>query len=271
MRINHNLPALEALTRLSTTNGAIGKSLEKLSSGLKIVRSSDDAAGLAVSEKMRSQINALGQAKLNAEDGISMLQTAEGALNSTHNILQRLNTLAVRAANDATLTTEDKTLMQSEVTQLTDELTRMASTIKFNTKQLLTGAFTSQTLQVGAEADPTNSITVDITGVSADTLGLSGLDLVNSATAAITSINSAITVVSANRGQIGAVMNRLEKTIENLDIQVVNMTASESRIRDVDMAAEMATYTKLQVLQQAGTAMLAQANSQPQSVLSLLR
>ncbi len=270
MRINHNLPALEALTRLAATNGMIGKSLEKLSSGLKIVRASDDAAGLAVSEKMRAQINALNQAKLNAEDGISLLQTAEGALSVTHNILQRLNTLSVRAANDATLTTEDKQLMQSEVTQLTGELTRMASTIKFNTKQLLTGAFTSQSMQVGAESETSNQITFDVTGVSSDTLGLSGLDLVNSATAAITAINSAITTVSQNRGQIGAVMNRLEKTIENLDIQIVNMTASESRVRDVDMAAEMAAYTKLQVLQQSGVAMLAQANAQPQSVLKLL-
>ena len=271
MQILHNVPALEALSNLSTTNNEIQKSLAKLSSGLKIVRSSDDAAGLAVSEKLRSQINALGQAKLNAQDGISMLQTAEGALNVTHNVLQRLNTLSIRAANDATLTSSDKALIQNEAVSLTDELTRMSATIKFNTKALLDGSFTAQTLQVGAESGTTNQMTVDITGVSATTLGVDTLDLVGSAGAAIDSIASAITLVSTNRGALGAVMNRLEKTIENIDIQSVNMTASESRIRDVDMAAEMSNFTKLQVLQQAGTAMLGQANAQPQSVLSLLK
>lgn len=271
MRINHNIPALEALTSLNSNSLEINKSLSKLSSGLKITKSSDDAAGLAVSEKLRAQINALSQAKLNAQDGVSMLQTAEGALNVSHNILQRMNTLAIRAANDATLTTTDKQLIQSEVGQLTSELTRMSSTIKFNTKSLLDGNFTSQTLQVGAEAGTENQMSISITGVNASTLGIGSLDLVNSATAAVTLINTAINTVSQNRGQIGAVMNRLEQTTQNLDVQMVNMSASESRIRDVDMAAEMSNFTKLQVLQQAGTSMLGQANSLPQSVLSLLR
>jgi len=271
MVINHNVPALEALSNLDGTNSQIQKSLAKLSSGLKIVNASDDAAGLAVSEKLRAQINALGQAKVNAEDGISMLQTAEGALNVTHNILQRLNTLAIRSSNDATLTTTDKTLIQNEVGQLTSELTRMSSTIKFNTKSLLDGSFTGQTLQVGAEAGTTNQMSVNITGVSSATLSLDSLDMVNSASAAITSITAAINTVSTNRGQIGAIMNRLQSTVDNLDVQTVNTTAAESRIRDVDMAAEMSNYTKLQVLQQAGTAMLGQANAQPQSVLSLLK
>lgn len=271
MRINHNVPALEALTRLSQNNLEIEKSLAKLSSGLRIVRASDDAAGLAISEKMRAQINALNQAKMNAQDGISMLQTAEGALNVTHNILQRLNTLAIRAANDATLTDEDKGLIQSEVQQLTSELTRMASTITFNTKTLLDGNFTDQILHVGAGSGQENQITISITGVDAATLGIDSLDLVGDAVGAVDLIGSAIVMVSENRGQIGAVMNRLEKTVENIDIQTVNMTASESRIRDVDMAAEMATYTKLQILNQSATAMLAQANALPQSVLALLR
>jgi flagellin len=271
MIINHNVSALEALTNLNDTNDKISSSLEKLSSGLKIVRSSDDAAGLAVSEKMRSQINALGQAKANAQDGISLLQTAEGALNTTTDVLQRLTTLAVRAANDATLTTSDKGLIQSEADQLTSELSRMASTVQFNTKNLLDGKFTNEVLQVGAGSASSDQLTISITGVDANTLKIGALDMVNNATSAIDSITSAINTVSTNRGQIGAVMNRLEETNSNIDIETTNMTASESRIRDVDMASEMSNFTRLQVLQQAGTAMLAQANSMPQSVLSLLK
>jgi flagellin len=271
MIVNHNVSALEALTNLSNTDTKMQSSLEKLSSGLKITKSSDDAAGLAISEQMRSQINALGQAKSNAQDGVSLLQTAEGALNTTTDVLQRLNTLAVRAANDATLTTSDKGLIQSEADQLTSELTRMSSTVQFNTKSLLDGSFTGETLQVGTSSKTSDQLTISITGVDATTLGINSLDFVNSATGAIDSITSAITTVSTNRGAIGAVMNRLEETNSNIDIETTNMTASESRIRDVDMASEMSNYTKLQVMEQAGTAMLAQANSLPNNVLSLLK
>lgn len=271
MRINNNVTALAALNTLARTEGAVGKSVDKLSSGLRIVSAADDASGLAISENMRAQVNGLGAARLNAQEGISALQTAEGALNTAHNILQRINTLAVRASNDATLAPANKTIMQSEVTQLTAELDRMASTISFNGKSLLNGSFTSQNLQVGAEGSTANQISVDVTGVSVSSLSLSGLDVANSASAAIAVVASAIQKVSDNRGQIGAVMNRLENTIDNLGIQIQNVTASESRIRDVDMASEMSNYTKLQVLSQSGTAMLAQANTLPQSVLSLLR
>jgi flagellin len=273
MQILSNVPALQALSNLSNTTDKIGSSLSKLSSGLRIVMASDDASGLAVSEKLRSQINALGQAKLNAQDGISMLQTADGALNTAHDILQRLNTLAIRSANTATLTASDASLIQNESDALTDELTRMSSTIQFNTKNLLDGSFTAQDLQVGSGATANDQIAVSITGVDAATLGIDALVMTTGAgaKAAITAIAAAVDTVSTNRGAIGAAMNRLQTTTQNLDVLSVNMTASESRIRDVDMAAEMSNYTKLQVLQQAGTAMLAQANSQPQSILKLLQ
>jgi flagellin len=273
MIINHNIAALDALTRLNQNGNAINKSLAKLSSGLKIVDASDDAAGLAISEKMQSQINALGQAKANAQDGLSMMQTAEGSLDTASNILQRLNTLAVRAANDATLTASDKGLIQSEADQLTAELTRMSATVQFNTKNLLDGTVTNAVLQVGANSSAVNQLQVSITGVDSTTLGVNALVLTTAAgaTAAIDTVASALDMVSQNRGAIGAVMNRLTQTINNIDIENTNTTASESRIRDVDMAAEMSNFTKLQVLQQAGTAMLAQANSQPQSVLQLLK
>lgn len=271
MRINHNVPSLDAVTRLSQTNLHMEKSLAKLSSGLKIVRASDDAAGLAVSEKLRAQINAIEQASYNAQDGISVLQTAEGALNVVHNILQRLNTLAMRAANTAVLSDDDIALIQEEADQLVEELDRIAPTITFNTKVLLDGSYTGQVLQVGPGATINDQITISITGVDAATLGVDGLDLATDAQGALTAIQTAINTVSENRATIGAVMNRLEKTIENLDVQKVNMTASESRIRDVDMAAEIANYTRLQILQQSGIAMLAQANAAPQAIVNLLR
>lgn len=271
MIINHNATALGALDNLGSTSNAISKSLQKLSSGLRINQASDDASGLAISENMRAQVNGLNTARLNAQEGISVLQTAEGALNTAHSILQRINTLAVRSSNDATLSSANKTLMQSEVSQLTSELDRMASTISFNGKNLLDGSYTSQNLQVAAQAGGSNQISVNVTGVSVTALGLSGIDVSTAAASAITLVSSAINTVSTNRGQIGAVMNRLQYTIDNLGVQVQNVTASESRIRDVDMASEMSNFTRLGILQQSGTSMLAQANSQPQSVLSLLR
>jgi flagellin len=273
MIVNHNIAAMDALNNLTATGNAMDLSLQKLSSGLKIVTAADDAAGLAISQKLTAQTNALGQAKLNAQDGLSMLQTADGSLNVTQDILQRLNTLAVRSANDATLTASDKTLITSEVGQLTSELDRMSSTVTFNTKNLLDGTFTAEDLQVGAGATANDQIAVSITGVDSTTLGVDTLDLstVAGSQAAITSITKAIDTVSANRGQIGAVENRLNETVTNLGNEITNTTASVSRIQDVDMAAEMSNFTRLQVMQQAGTAMLAQANSLPQSVLSLLK
>ena len=272
MRVNHNLSSIKALNNLYQTAGGLDKSLEKLSSGLRIVTASDDASGLAISEGMRSQVNGLSAARLNAQEGVSVLQTAEGALNTVHNILQRINTLSVRAANDATLSSENKSLMQSEVAQLTAELDRIAETVSFNGKSLLDGSFTSQNLQVAEKSGGANVFSLNIGSVSSSALGLSGVNIAaaGGASSAITITNSAITTVSNNRGTIGAAMNRLNYTIDNINTAVQNVTASESRIRDVDMAAEISNFQRLQVLNQAGTSMLAQANARPQSVLSLL-
>ena len=271
MIINHNISSMIALTNLSKTTDEMNSSLTKLSSGEKIVTSADDPAGMAISQKMLAQMNALTQAKQNTQDGLSLMQTADGALNTTTDILQRLNTLAVRAANDATLTASDKGLIQSEANQLTSELTRMASTVQFNTKNLLDGNFTSENLQVGTGSASSDQISLSITGVSASTLGVASLNFVTGATTAIDAITSAINLVSQNRGQIGAVMDRLQETSTNIGIENTNMTASESNIMDVDMASEMSNFTRLQVLEQSGTSMLAQANALPQSVLKLMQ
>jgi flagellin len=273
MVINHNISSMIALTNLNNTDSAMQSSLTKLSSGDKIVTSADDPAGMAIAQKMLAQMNSLTQAKQNTSDGLSLMQTADGSLNTATDILQRLNTLAVRSANDATLTTSDKGLIQSEANQLTSELTRMASTVQFNTKNLLDGNFTNEQLQVGTGSASSDQIDLSITGVSAKTLGVDSLDFttVAGSESAIDSITSAINLVSANRGQIGAVMDRLQETSSNIDIENTNMTASESNIMDVDMASEMSNFTRLQVLQQSGTSMLAQANSLPQSVLKLMQ
>jgi flagellin len=271
MIINHNINALNAADNLRQTGVQLSASLAKLSSGLRINTAADDASGLAISEGMRAQVNGLNAAQLNAQEGLSAMQTAEGALNVVHTILQRVNYLAVRASNDATLSATDKGLMQSEVSQLTSELDRMSSTVTFNGKNLLDGSFTGQNLQVAEGSGGANQFAVDITGVSLSALGLTGIDVSTSASAAITLVNSAISTVSGNRGSIGAVMNRLQDTIDNLGVEIQNVTASESRIRDVDMATEMSNLTRLQILQQSGTSALSQANSNPQSVLKLLQ
>ncbi|MGI9950902.1 flagellin [Moorellaceae bacterium AZ2] len=380
MRINHNISALNTYRQLSINNSMAAKSLEKLSSGLRINRAADDAAGLAISEKMRAQIRGLNQAVRNAQDGISLIQTAEGALNEVHSILQRMRELAVQAAND-TNTPKDRFELQKEVNQLAEEITRIGNNTEFNTMKLLNGDFTS-VFHIGANegqnlslsvndmrADALNVIaenavlTYDIKGTNANTVTSSDLDdlkggeyiievtaggtvtlkdeagntvatatlsdggtsvdigitsttyLVNGATvatltinisdtdtstasvataagtisiyvlekgkgisimdqddasSAITKIQAALDRVSAERSKLGAVQNRLEHTINNLSVASENLTAAESRIRDVDMAQEMMEFTKLSILQQAATAMLAQANMQPQMVLQLL-
>ncbi|GEA16631.1 flagellin [Moorella sp. E308F] len=370
MRINQNISALNAYRNLTVTNNALTKSMEKLSSGLRINRAADDAAGLAISEKMRGQIRGLNQAVRNAQDGISLIQTAEGALNETHSILQRMRELAVQSAND-TNTATDRWEIQKEINQLSEELTRIANTTEFNTKNLLGGNFNG-TFQIGANQG--QSITLQINGMTSEKLntqnraaalaldggvtklasatvasgfadgayqlevsiGTSGtytfklLDsegtlktsanvtgtassvnlVVSGATLtikasggfsnagiaegtakvyvvgknkgisvitqenandAITIINNAIEAVSAERAKLGAYQNRLEHTIANLSVAAENLTAAESRIRDLDMAQEMMAFTRNQILSQAGTAMLAQANAQPQTVLQLLR
>ncbi|MQL51460.1 flagellin [Desulfofundulus thermobenzoicus] len=405
MIINHNISALNAWRSLNQTNSALAKSLEKLSSGMRINRAADDAAGLAISEKMRGQINGLNQAVRNAQDGISLIQTAEGALNETHSILQRMRQLAVQAAND-TSTNDDRQKIQDEMNQLAAELSRISNTTEFNTKNLLAGGFTSQLFHIGANQNQNIQLNINpmdayslgvtadygqVTGVGSNSAGitvqvigkgLSGTYKVNlkAATAATTSttanydstsatltvtlaatstggvtatlndvinainnanglsgksfsflatleggvigtnkasaenvtisafttsknagvtingvvtsdavaakgilvlrqdaannaitvINNAINTVSIERSKLGAVQNRLEHTIANLGVSSENLSAAESRIRDVDMAQEMMNFTRNQILQQAGTAMLAQANMAPQAVLKLL-
>ncbi|MDD7794624.1 flagellin N-terminal helical domain-containing protein [Clostridium sp. 'White wine YQ'] len=273
MIINHNLNAMNAHRQMTNNIGAAGKAMEKLSSGLRINRAGDDAAGLAISEKMRGQIRGLDQGSRNAQDGISLIQTAEGALNETHSILQRMRELAVQAGTD-TNTTVDRAALQKEFSQLQTEVTRIANQTEFNTKKLI-AASGSFTFQVGANQSQVISITINnmtASGLSVATADaqIDGSSITN-AQAAITTVDSAITLVSTERANLGSVQNRLEHTINNLNTASENLQASESRIRDVDMAKEMMNYSKNNILQQAAQAMLAQANQTPQGVLQLLR
>ncbi|USK33596.1 flagellin [Bacillus sp. F19] len=276
MRINHNISAMNTYRQLGNANSAQAKSMEKLSSGMKINRSADDAAGLAISEKMRNQVRGLDQASRNAQDGISLIQTAEGALNETHSMLQRMAELTAQAANE-TLTTDDSDKIQAELVELSSQIDKVATQTKFNTKNLLDGTNASLTFQVGANADET--ITLNLTDNKAATLnvdisatGLAALDGTNAtAKANLTKIQDAINTVSENRSNLGAVQNRLEHTINNLGTTSENLTAAESRIRDTDMAKTMMEQTKNSILAQASQSMLAQANQSPQGVLQLLR
>ena len=278
MRINNNIAAMNTYSRLTSAQGAQAKSLEKLSSGLRINRAGDDAAGLAISEKMRGQIGGLNQAVRNAQDGISLIQTAEGGLNETHSILQRMRELTVQSSND-TNTTEDRGEIQKEFNQLAKEITRIADTTQFNTKNLLGGG-ASFSLQIGSNAGQNMSLSIgamDATTLAVatgtdetDTVGLNISTGTPAFDTVIGAIDDAIETVSAERSKLGATQNRLEHTINNLTATSENLTAAESRIRDVDMAKEMMTFTKNNILNQASTAMLAQANQMPQGVLQLL-
>lgn len=270
MIINHNISALNAHRQLNANTNAVQKSLEKLSSGLRINRAGDDAAGLAISEKMRAQIRGLEMATKNAQDGISLIQTAEGALTETHAILQRMRELAVQAAND-TNTDDDRTALQNEIIELIAEIDRIASDTEFNTQTLLDGSFTDKIFHIGANDG--QNITVDINSMAASALGVDGVDISDQggADSAIATIDSAIKTVSEERAKLGAIQNRLEHTINNLGASAENLTAAESRIRDTDMAKEMMNFTKNSILTQAAQAMLAQANQVPQGVLQLLR
>ena len=277
MRINHNIAALNTYRQLTINNTAGSKSLEKLSSGYRINRAGDDAAGLAISEKMRGQIRGLNQAERNAQDAISLIQTAEGALNETHSILQRMRELAVQSASD-TNTNDDRGELQKEIEQLLEEIDRISTDTEFNTMTLLNGDYSSAvsalTFQVGANNG--QDVSIQLNDMSATTglhLSTSTVNLTTrtGATTAIDNIDEAIKQVSSERAKLGAMQNRLEHTINNLGTTSENLTASESRIRDVDMAKEMMEFTKNSILQQAATAMLAQANNQPQGVLQLLQ
>jgi len=271
--VQHNITAMNANRQLGITSSAQAKSTEKLSSGYRINRAGDDAAGLSISEKMRSQIRGLDKASTNAQDGISAIQVAEGALNETHSILQRMNELATQAAND-TNTSIDRSAINKELQQLTSEINRIQSTTQFNTMNLLDGAFTGKNLQVGALSG--QSIVISIGNMNATSLGVDALSdsgkvsSFSAAGSAMNQIQSAIQIVSDQRSYLGAVQNRLEHTIANLDTTSENTSAAESRIRDTDMANEMVNYSKNNILQQAGQSMLAQANQSTQGVLSIL-
>lgn len=273
MRINHNISALNTHRQLTANNVGVSKSLEKLSSGLRINRAGDDAAGLSISEKMRGQIRGLEQAQRNAQDGISLIQTAEGALNESHSILQRMRELAVQSAND-TNSVDDRAALQSELNELVSEIDRIAQDTEFNGEKLLSGSLSGSglgiELQIGANQG--QSIELNIGDMQAGALSVSGI-LINTqsgADAAIATIDAAIQTVSNERSSLGANQNRLEHTINNLGTSSENLTAAESRIRDVDMASEMMSFTKNNILTQASQAMLAQANQLPQGVLQLL-
>lgn len=269
MRINNNVSALNAWRNLYANDTSLTKSMEKLSSGYRINRAADDAAGLAISEKMRAQVSGLNMAIKNAQDGISLIQTAEGALNEIQVMIRRIRDLAVQSAND-TNTDEDRANLQAEVTQLLDEIDRIATTTQFNGMELLDGSFTDKVFHIGANADQT--LTVEIGDMQAVTLGIDGIDISTQAGAesAIPQLDTALDTVSSQRSDLGAVQNRLEHTINNLQVAAENLTAAESRIRDVDVALETTNFVKNQILVQAATAMLAQANVKPQSVLQLL-
>jgi flagellin len=271
LRINNNIAAFNAYRNLSVTDGQMSKSLEKLSSGFRINRAADDAAGLAISEGLRAQIGGLKVAVRNAQDGISVVQTAEGALTETHSILQRMRDLSVQAANGGGQNTSSQGAADAEFQQLKAELDDIAGKTTFNGTNLLDGSF-SGTFQVGAKASETLTVAL-ATATDSTGLAVSGNDLTSTAnaTASITAVDTAIATVSSTRATLGASQNRLEHKINNLNVTVENLTASESRIRDTDMAQEMVMFTRSQILSQAGTAMLAQANQAPQSVLKLLQ
>ena len=269
MVVQHNLSAMNTNRQMGMVTSSLQKSTEKLSSGYKINRAADDAAGLSISEKMRAQIRGLDKASDNAQDGISLIQVAEGALNESHSILQRMNELATQAAND-TNTSTDRTAIDAEMKQLTSEINRIQKTTQFNTQNLLDGKFTKKNLQVGSLSGQT--IQISISNMDATTLGIASLNVTDNKEAgkSMSLIQAAIDKVSKQRSNLGALQNRLEHTINNLDTTSENTSAAESRIRDTDMADEMVQYSKNNILAQAGQSMLAQANQQTQGVLSLL-
>ncbi len=304
MRINHNITAMNAYRNLTATNDKINESLERLSSGYRINRAADDAAGLAISEKMRAQIRGLDMAKKNSQDAISLIQTAEGALNEAHAILQRMRELAVQAAND-TNTDKDRDAVQQEIEQLRLELDRISDATEFNTKKLITGEFSESGLNFQIGANEGQTVNMKMNEMTAVALGIAGsmaiqvpvrnadgsialdengnaiteektenatVSVATSANAekAIEIINSAIERVSEERARYGAMQNRLEHTINNLRVSAENLQAAESRIRDADMASEIVEFSKNKIIAQSGTAMLAQANAAPQGILQLL-
>lgn len=295
MRITNNVQALKAYRNLSINQTNVKTTMDKLSSGQKINRGADDAAGLAISEKMRNRLKALDKAEQNVLDGVSMIQTAEGGLSETHNLLQRMRELAVQAGN-GTLATEDRTAIQEEINQLTNEVSRIAKTTQFNGKELLSGKFNDadSALFIQTNAGANEGISITINDMQALAIGVSSTTQTNpsirpldfpsgsapeyalsvmtatDANDAISHYTKAIDRISQQRAQLGAIQNRFEATSSVLSVSVENLTASESRIRDTDMAREMMEYAKYNILNQSGMAMIAQANALPQGVLQLL-
>lgn len=274
MQINTNLAANNTYRTLNNTQNDLSKSLEKLSSGMRINRAGDDAAGLAISEGLKSQANGMGVAARNAQDGISVIQTAEGSLSEVQTILQRVRDLAVQAGNDSN-NADSRTAIQTEVTALGDELTRISTSAEFNGTKLLNTAAAGapMSFQIGANGSADNQIAVNLTDVGAIATAVKALTFDNAANAAlaITATDTQITAVSTARADLGASQNRFESVVRNLQVSKENLTAANSRIRDTDMAEEMVKFTKNNILSQAGTAMLAQANQSSQGVLQLLR
>ncbi len=292
MRIQHNITALNAHRNLTNNNSSVGKNLEKLSSGYKINRAGDDAAGLAISEKMRAQITGLETATKNAEDGVALVQTAEGALTEVHSMLNRMVALATQSAN-GTYSSTNRNEMQKEIEQLNDEINRISQSANFNGMTLFSGSLVTNgggiTLHVGETSQTYNQLKISLTLMNTSTIGgtagtsmgaanvgtssVANISITSAASArkAIDIVNNAIDQISSMRSTFGALQNRLEHTINNLGVQTENITSAESRIRDVDMAKEMMAYTKNNILVQASQAMLAQANQVPQGVLQLLQ
>ena len=270
MVVQHNLQAANTNRMLGQNVKAVQKSTEKLSSGYQVNRAADDAAGLSISEKMRNQIRGINQAVKNSEDGVSLIQTAEGNMNEIHSILQRMGELATKAANDVNAT-EDREAIKDEMTQLKEEINSIAKKAAFNGTKLLTGSFKNKQLQVGAVAG--ENMAISISSMSSTSLQVNNLKVSTHAAAssAMTKITAAIKTVSGARSKLGAIQNRLEYTINNLKNYSENLTAAESQIRDTDMASEMTNYSKNNILQQAAQSMLAQANQSTQGVLSLLQ
>lgn len=278
MIVQHNMSALNANRQLGITNRALSKSTEKLSSGYRVNRAADDAAGLSISEKMRGQIRGLNQASSNAQDGQSLIQTAEGALAEIHSVIQRMRELTVQASSDTNVSADRKAISM-ELAALSSEIDRIASQTEFNTMNLLNGKFTSKSLQVGANAK--QLITFSISAMNASALGVTVAKVASvvnqknnkgaSITGLISVVNKALSLVSQQRSKLGALQNRLDHTIDNADNMAENLQSSESKIRDTDMADEMVTYSAKSIIQQAGQSMLAQANQATQGVLSLLQ
>lgn len=269
MIVQHNMTALNANRQLGITNTNLARSTEKLSSGYRINRASDDAAGLSISEKMRGQIRGLKQASTNAQDGQSLIQTAEGAMNEIHSVLQRMRELTVQDKNDTYLS-EDRTKIQDEIKQLVSEVDRIASQTQFNKMNLLNGSFKGKNFQVGANDGQT--ISVDIDDLSSNKLGINNIaDSYKTGKASTATLDKAINTVSTQRSNLGAISNRLDHTIANADNMAENLQSSESKIRDVNIASEMVSYSSMSIIQQAGQSMLSHANQATQGVLSLLQ